>query len=192
MAAQDVRELIPRVRRAIEGPVSPAQADALSDSQVEALAADAIADVILLTVGQWPHTLEVSERDVDTQVPLHWSITDELSLPEESMIAAQAALTFFFHEFRDRKVSEHLENEGQVWEYTLSANMLRDQIKLLIDTRDAALSSLKADHPVLARYASILHVRDRVGAALLEPWTFGGLGLGGGQEQGSNAWMNVP
>lgn len=192
MAAQDVREMIPRVRRAIEGPIPPAQADALSDPQVEALAADAIADVILLTVGQWPHTLEVSDRDADTNVPLHWTVTDGLSLPEESMIAAQAALTFFFHEFRDRKVSEHIEDEGRTWEYTLSANMLRDQIKLLIDTRDAALEALKREHPVLARYASILAVRDRVSSAMLEPWIYGGLGIGGGQEQAPNAWVNVP
>lgn len=179
MAAQDVRELISRVRRALEGPVEATGPDALTDDQVEALAADALSDIILLTAGAWPHTLDVSTRDADTGFPEHYTIDPALSLAEESVVAAQAAITFYFHQVKNVKTSEQTTNEGQSWSYSLSANLLRDQIRLLQEQRDAALAALTRANPVLARYASILAVRDQLGAALLEPWTTGG--LGGGQ-----------
>lgn len=174
MAAQDVREIIPRVRRAIEGPVTPP--GALTDDQVLALAADALADVILLTAGQWEHELLVSERDETTNVPIEWTIDPELSLPEESMIAAQAAITYFFHQFKDLKVAQRIQNEGQEWEYQISATVLRDWIKMLQEQRDESLEALGRSNPALARYGSFLEVRDSVGAALLEPWRGGGSG----------------
>jgi CRISPR/Cas system-associated protein Csm6 len=65
-----------------------------------------------------------------------------------------------------------------VWE--LIPRVLRDQIKLLIDQRNMALDALKFSNPVMARYASILAVRDALGAAMMEPWRNDGLG-GGGQ-----------
>jgi hypothetical protein len=147
MAAQDVRELIPRVRRAMEGPVPPAVP--LSDEAVLAATADALSDIILLTVGEWGH------------VP---------------------AISYFFHAFKDIKVSEKIANEGASWEWAKSANLFRDQIKMLQDQRDRALAALQSSHPALARYASILEVRDRLGAAVLEPWISGG--LRGGYEIG--------
>lgn len=186
MAAQDVREFIPRVRRAIEGPV-PLVTGALTDAQVEALAADSIADVILLTVGVWPHKLLVSERDADTNVPIHWEVDPELSPDEESVIAAQAGITYFFHLVKDVKVSETITNEGQTWDYELNGPLMRDQIKLLQDMRDKALLAVTRAHPVMAKYASILEVRDRVGSAMLEMWTRGG--FGGGQETAPNVWL---
>lgn len=189
MAAQDVRLLVPRVRRALEGPV-PLPSGALSDDQVVAVTADAIADVILLTAGAWNHTLEVTDTDVDTGFPDEWAISPELSLQEESVIAAQAAITYFFHRFRSEKISERIAQEGREWEWQKSANVLRDWIKLLQDQRDAALTALMRVHPALARYASILAVRDRAGAAMLEPWTVNG--LGGGQELAPNTWFPAP
>lgn len=186
MAAQDVREFIPRVRRAIEGPV-PLSVGALTDAQVEAMAADAIADIILLTVGAWNHKLTVTDR-TDEGVPEHWAVDPGLELEEESVIAAQAAIGYFFHEFKDTKISERIVQEGRQWEYQLSATVIRDQVKLLQEQRDAALSSLLRAHPALARYASILEVRDRLGSAVLEQWTRGG--LGGGQEMGADIWLS--
>lgn len=177
MAQQDVAELIPRVRRAVEGPV-PLVTGALTADQILALTADAIADVILLTGGQWGHELIVTTRDPMTNVPTAWAVDPELSSAEESMIAAQAALMHFFHAFKDQKVTERIRNEGQEWEYSMSANLLRDWVALLKAQRDAALESLKATHPVLARMVSILHVRDSLAAARLEPWVGGGLGGG--------------
>lgn len=180
MAAQDVADLIPRVRRAIEGPDSlnpPLQP--LGDPQIEALAADCIADIILLTGGEWGHTLERVPDESSDGVEDYY-VDPPLSLEEESLIAAQAALTYFFHQYKDAKVSERVVNEAQAWEWERSSTLLRDYLKLLVDTRNQALTALKATHPVLARAASILVVRDRVAAAYLEPWT--GEGLGGGYQ----------
>lgn len=178
MAAQDVRELIPRVQRAVYGPEVPTSG-ALTDDQLAAMAADAIADVILMTTGQWEHTLEVTARDGTTNYPTEWAVDPALSLEEESVIAAQAALTYFFQSVKSQKTSERISHEGREWEYSISANVLRDQIKLLIDQRNMALDALKFANPVMARYASILSVRDALGAAMLEPWRNDG--LGGGQ-----------
>jgi hypothetical protein len=180
MAVQDVRALVPRVRRAIEGPLPLAGADALNDAQVEALAADCIADIILLTNGAWGHTLTVSEVDEETQVPVHYAVEPELELQEQSVVAAQAAVTYFFHQFRDRKVSERISNEGVEWEWAVSGALLRDHIKALQEQRDAALAAVTASNPAMARYASFLQVRDPVMAAVIEPYV-GGVGLGGGQ-----------
>lgn len=173
MAAQDVAELIPRVRRAIEGPAG-LTTGALQDAQVEALAADCIADIILLTGGQWEHTLV---REVDGGGE-SYTVDPPLELDEESMVAAQAALTYFFHQYKDAKTSERVKNEAQEWEYSSSAQLMRDYMKVLVDMRDKALAALLRTTPVLARYASILQVRDRVASAVLEPWVGGGLGGG--------------
>lgn len=181
MPPQDVASVTPRVRRAVEGPVSGPSSITLTDSQILALTADAIADVILFTGGAWKHKLLVSHRDSTTNFPDQWEVDPELLPEEESMIAAQAAISFYFHVFKDKKINERIVNEGQEWEYSLSASMLKDLMAALRAQRDAALESLKATTPVLARYESILLVRDRVGAAMLEPWVQGG-GLGGGIE----------
>lgn len=189
MAAQNVGELAPRLRRAIEGPVTVTGPDALTDAQLTAMAADAIADVILNTAGAWEHQLLIAHRDDGTNAPDQWEVDPELKPEEESMIAAQAALTYFFHAFKDRKVSERIQNEGQSWEYAFNGAMLRDWLKLLQQQRDDALNSLKDANPVMARYASFLAIRDQLAAVQLEPWTMGG--LGGGQiilGDGSFAW----
>lgn len=185
MAVQDVRELIPRVRRAIEGPVPllTTDPDYLSDDQVAALTADTIADIILLTEGRWGHTLEVIERDSESNAVTEWGVDPALSFEEESVVTAQAALSRYFHLARNMKTSERVQNEGQEWEWSKSAQLLREQFAMLKEMRDRALASLMGKNPVLARYASILEVRDRVGAAYIEPWIAGG--LGGGQERSS-------
>lgn len=178
MAAQDVRSLLPRVRRAVEGPFTLPPEQTLNDNQVEALAADAIADIILFTYGEWGHKLAVSDRNVDTAAPEHWTVDPELEPEEESVIASQAAIQYFFHAFRDTKVSETIRNEGREWSYSLSANVLKDQIALLREQRDKALAAVMVKHPVMARYSSLLEARDPLGAILLEPW-IAGHGLGG-------------
>lgn len=178
MPTQDVRDLVPRVRRALEGPV-PLASGALSEDQVEAVAADAIADLILLTAGEWPHTLAVSGTDADTGA-VSYTVDPGLSLPEQSLVAAQAALTYILHTIRDMKSSETIRNEGQEWNYTTSANLLRDHLKLLQAQRDAALESLSRANPIMVRVSSILAVRDRLASAVIEPWL--NAGLGGGYE----------
>lgn len=168
MAAQDVRELVPRVRRALEGPVPVA--GGLTDAQVEAAAADAIADLLLLTAGEWEHTLDISERDPATNAPLHYTVSPELELHEASLVAAQAALTFIFTTLKDVKISETIRNEGQEWSYQQSANLFRDWLKMLRDQRDQALTALERSNPIMVRVGSILAVRDQLASAVLEPW----------------------
>lgn len=173
MAAMDVRALIPRVRRAIEGP-APLATGGLSDDQVEALAADCIADIILFTEGLWLHTLSVSEFDDsgDFPVPLHYEVDPELTLPEQALIAAQAALQNFLFTFKDVKTSERIRNEAREWEWTKSTTLLKDWLAELISARDKALESVLAEGTmIMARYASILAVRDPLISAVIEPWT---------------------
>lgn len=176
MAAQDVRELVPRVRRAIEGPV-PLTSGALTDGQVEALAADCIADIILLTEGLWGHTLAVTEVDVDGNT--HYEVDPELSLPEQSLVAAQAAVQYFIHTVKDGKTQERIRNESREWEWQKSPTLLKDWFAELVKARDAALDTVTASNPPMARYASILAAREPLVAALIEPWAPSGGGRGG-------------
>lgn len=179
MAAQDVREFVPRIRRAIEGPIPASSADALSDGQVEALAADCIADIILLTAGAWGHKLQASEVNPDTNVPLHWAVDPGLEFEEQSIVASQAALVYVCNLMKDRKSSERIRNEASEWEWSISANVLRDWLASIKEQRDAALAAVQRTHPALARYASFLEVRDPLMAAVMEPYVYDG-GLGGG------------
>lgn len=185
---RDVRVLAPRVRRAIEGPAGPPPGTlALSDEQVEEVTADAVADAILYSGGLFGHQLVVTERDPDVGFPLHWQTEVQLDEWEGSFVAAQAALTYFFHLFRDKKTSEVITSEGRSWEYQLSATLLNSQLKMLQDQRNAALTALRQLHPVLDRFASVLAVRDLQTQTVLEWWSKSnpynsGFGLGGGQE----------
>jgi hypothetical protein len=160
----DVRLVIPRVRRAIDGPTassSAAVSSTLNDEAIKDLIADAISEVI------W----YAPECDV----------TPDLSLPEQTVVVAQAALDYFWQVFRDMKVSERIANEAAQWEYTLSANLLAEQFKLLKANRDDALARILEDNPTLDVYASFLAVRDAEVAALIEPWTVEAGGVGGQQ-----------
>lgn len=165
MAAQDIAEIVPRVRRALEGPipVNPA----LTDESVQAVAADAVADLILLTNGKWPHQLVVTHRD-GNDWPDEWEVDPGLSPQEESLVAFQAAISNVGVVLRDMKVSERIKNEAQEWEWSKSASGIRDWLKALIDQRNLALNTVAATYPVMARVASILYARDPQAAALVE------------------------
>lgn len=180
MAAQDVRELIPRVRRAIEGPV-PLTSGGLSDGQVEALAADCIADIILLTEGLWGHMLVVTDTNDDGDYPIaeHWAVDPELSLPEQSLVAAQAAVQFFIYTVKEGKTAERIKNESREWEWQKSPTLLKDWFAELVKARDLALGTVTATNPPMARYASILAAREPLVASIIEPWSPSGGGRGG-------------
>lgn len=174
MAATDVRVVVPRVRRALENAGAPSS---LSDDDIKDRVADAIADVILYTGSAFGKELVVKDTDEDG-VPTEYETSDALSLPEQSVIAAQAALNYFFHGFSNLKVQERIADEGQEWEYTLSANLIRDALKALIDQRDKALEALGRAGMALERYESFIAVRDAHVAAYIEPWVHGA-GVGG-------------
>lgn len=181
---RDTRVLIPRVRRAIEGPTavtgSAAVAEGgLTDDQVNAVIADAIASIIFYSEGLFGHTLEVSERDPDYLAPIAWLIDPALSDAEATVIAAQAALDHFYSFAKGLKVSEEITDEGQTWSYTISAQSLSDQIKGLRDDRDRALDILLASGIKAADdWISTIALRDQQTSAMIEPWV-GGYGYGG-------------
>lgn len=173
MAAQDVRTLVPRIRRAIEG---AGAAEVLTDDAIKDLAADAIAAIILYSQGSFGHDLNVTEYDAE--IPSEYEVDPAVSLPEQTLLATQAALDYFFFRFAGMKMSERIADEAQSWEYTLSPNLLRDQLKALQKARDDALGAL--GWATSTAYVSFLEVRDAVVSRAIEPWVDGA--FGGGQE----------
>lgn len=185
----DLRVLVPRTRRYCEGPFPSPDRPRLVDTQIYEMVADACGDIILLSGDLFGRKLIVTQRDGRTGFPIAWATDQTLEEWESALITSQAALNFFFHEFRDKKVSENMANEGQTWEWQISATVLKAQFDLLKDTRDRALLSLKQWHPTMARFASVIAVRDRQTSAILEWWARSNpgqignaLGIGGGQE----------
>jgi hypothetical protein len=177
----DVRLLVPRVRRAIDGPTatsSAATSATLNDDQVKNLVADAIAEV-LWYCPDWGKTLAVT--DDEGGIPTEYEVDPDLSLPEQTVVAAQAALNYFFFEFINKKVSEEISNEAQSWRYQLSANLLTEQFKMLREARDQALETVAIANPTVAIFASFLHARDAETARLIEPFTVEAGGVGGQQ-----------
>jgi hypothetical protein len=170
-----VSALVPRIRRAVEGAGAP---EVLSVDAVRDLAADAIAEVILYTGSVFGKQLVVTATDDQTGAPTDYATSDALTLPEQAVIATQAALDYFFHQFASTKVSERIADEAQTWEYTLSATLLRDQLKQLVAERDKALAALESGVP-LESYVSFIAVRDAHTSQLIEPWVDGNGGVGG-------------
>lgn len=167
--------MVPRVRRALENVGADAS---LSDEEIKDRVADAMADVILYTGSAFGKDLVVTDVD-DDNVPEEYATSDELTLPEQSVVAAQAALNYIFVRFSAMKVSERIADEGQSWEYTMSANLIRDAFKALMEQRDKALEAVAATNAPLDRYSSFLAVRDSAVAAYIEPWVEGaGMGAG--------------
>jgi hypothetical protein len=177
----DTRVLIPRVRRALEGPDSVSgsaavAAGGLLDDQVNALIADAIANIILYTGGLFGHTLEVEDRDDEYMAPIAWSVDPELSEAEGGVIVAQAALDYYFDFARGMKVSQRIADEGQEWEYSFSPQLLTEQLKFLIGERDRALELIGEENSGLETWTNFIAVRDAQTSAIIEPWLGGGVG----------------
>lgn len=179
--ATNIRVLVPRVRRAVEGPVPPPKP--LSDVVLKDIVADALADVILYSGSAFGKTLDVTAIDDVTGAPTEYATSDALSLQEAAVIAAQAALNFFFFKLVSTKTEERITDEAGEWQYRNSPTLLRDALKSLQDARDKALDALKDDKP-LESYVSFLAVRDAEVARCIEPWT---LPEPGGYMQGHSA-----
>lgn len=172
--------MVPRFRRALEGPV--AASASLSDSEVRAIIADAVAEVIFYAP-DWGKTLVVTARDSVTAAPTDFEVFPELTLPEQTVAVAQAALTWFSRHLQSMRTSERISDEGSSWEYTLSASALAAWLKQLVADRDRALDMIAAEadgHP-LDQFASFLATRDYQAALVVEPWGAETLGLGGQQ-----------
>lgn len=165
--------MVPRVRRAVEGVGAPA---VLTDDEVKDLVADAIAAIILYTEGEFIVGLVVT-ADEDGS-PTEYATTDVLPLPEQTLIALQAAIDHFSYQVSGVKVSEKIADEAQTWEWSKSAQLLRDKLKQLIDARDKVIDGLLEAGAPLDTYASFLTTRDCFVAAQIEPWVTGHLTSG--------------
>lgn len=168
----NVEVLIPRTRRAIDGPLASGSASvssSLTDPQVLALIADSIADVIYYTGGAWPYTLSGADED-GYGAPTTFTIEPDLPLEGQTVVVAQAALTYFFHRFSDAKVQETISNEAQTWQWQKSASLLTDYLKLLREARDKAIDLIANQAGALDAYVSFLAVRDAQTSAIIEPY----------------------
>lgn len=174
MSETDIRVLVPRVRRALGG------APERTDDAIKDVVADAIADIMLYTGGVFGKTLIVTERDPDPDgPPSEYATSDELTFPEQSVVAAQAALTAFFTDLTAMKTSERIADEAGEWEYSLSASALRGRADQLMRLRDDALAQIGSDAGAsLERYSSYLAIRDASVAILVEPWLTAGSASG--------------
>ena len=166
MAATDIRTMVPRVRRSVEG---VGVDSVLTDTQVKDIVADALAAVILYTGSAFGKTLNVITYDQG--IPTEYETSDALTLAEQTVVATQGALDYFFTAFGTIKTSEKIADEAQSWDYTLSASLIRDRFKMLQAERDKALEALLAAGVPLDAYASFLQARDSVIATAIEPWT---------------------
>jgi hypothetical protein len=185
----NIRELGPRVQRAIEGVVQ--QNWELNPDEVKDVTADACADILLYTGSVFGSQLVILSRDGVTNAPTEYATDSELSPAQASVIAAQAALTYFYHRFSGQKMSEQISDEASHWEYSLSPNLLIAQLKLLQDTRDKALEAVSAMSGGLDQYVSFLGVRDNLVSRYIEPWVYGhseGLGIGAGGQESDFSW----
>src|SRR5688500_9923087 len=133
----DIRVLVPRVRRRLEGAGAP---EVLTDDAIKDLVADALSSILLYSGSIFGKTLDVAERDANN-VPTEYTTSDELTLQEGAVVAAQAALDHFFFTFASLKTSERIADEAGSWEYARSATLLKDQLALLVKERDRALDA---------------------------------------------------
>lgn len=184
---RDTRVLIPRVRRALQGPHasgSAAVANEFSDEEVNGLIADAIADIILYGGGTevFGHTLEVTQRDATYMAPVAWQTEPALDEFEVSVVVAQAALNWYLNLAKTLKTSERISDEGQSWEYEVGATTITAQIKGLREDRDRALEALKGRNVVSDSYVNYLAERDSFTDSLIEPWFENAGASFGGQE----------
>lgn len=178
----NIRAIVPRVKRAIE----PAQLGTpLTDDQLRDVTADAIADVILYTRGGFGHQLLVLETEGDPPIPTEYGTEIALTFPEQSVVAAQAALGYFIRVIPSLKTSESISDEAQSWSYQISSGALTAQIKALIDDRDRALDAIADSGVGVEGYISFIQVRDRHVSRVIEPWV---LGHGGSGQELLPAW----
>lgn len=164
----DIRVMVPRVRRSLEGAGTPA---GLTDDAIKDVVADACADVMLYTGSLFGGQLVVTARDADSNAPTEYATEQELTLAQQSVIAAQAALNYFFFLFAGMKVSETIQDEGSQWSYDLSPSLLVEQMRMLQKARDSAIDAItEQDRAAYDTYISFLSIRDRETTRLAEPW----------------------
>jgi hypothetical protein len=167
----DLRVLVPRARRACEGPYGPPDGKPeLLNEQIYQMVADACSEIILYTGTLFGHELQVKKRDPIVGFPTDWKTEVMLSEWESAVIINQTGLNFVLHLIRDTKTAETIKDEGQEWAWQSSANLLQAQLKILSEGRDKAIEMLERLKAPLDSYISTVAERDKIAAIYLEPW----------------------
>jgi hypothetical protein len=174
---RDTRVLIPRARRAIEGPdaitgSAGVPAGSISDVQVNAMVADAISSVILLSGSLFGKELVVANRDEFYLAPDQWITSEEMTEPEQMVIAYQVALDYYQKVLEGMHVSEQISDEGQTWKWSMSATVLAKRLEGLRADRDRALEQLDPKFAA-EEWVNLLRERDLHTTALIEPFVQG-------------------
>lgn len=182
---RDTRVLVPRLRRALDGPTAMSSASlssTLSDEQLNAIGADAIGDIIFYSGSLLGSVIAVSERDPVYQSPVAWITDPALSEPKVTCIVSQAALTYFYMRLSSilaGKTAESIKDEATEWTWELSPQAIVERLRQLKADRDMAIAALEAEGEATdASWVSMLAVRDKWTSILIEPWVEGP-GLGG-------------
>lgn len=190
---RDTRVLIPRLRRALDGPQamsSAAVSSTLSDEQLNAIAADAIGSLIFYSGNVFGAQLEVSARDAQYLSPIAWRTEPALSEPQVAVVVSQAALDYFFARLstqptdgdRGGQTSELIADESTRWEWSISPQAIVERLRQLRADRDRALEQLAAqDEEADVSWVSFIEARDGQTSRLIEPWVNGSPGGAGGQ-----------
>jgi len=169
----DVRILIPRIRRALD-PSAPSAtaASGYADDQIKDLAADAIGMLVMVGGTDFPFTLEVSSRNIVTNYPEEYITVPELPIEVQNLVAYQAAIEQCVSELKDLKTKEKISDEGSSWEWEKSSAIIRDKIKSLQDMRDRALARLSRENFATDIFINILEERDLQVDRLIEPYYY--------------------
>ncbi len=182
---RDTRVLIPRLRRALDGPQAMSSASpgaTLSDEQLNAIAADAVGSMIFYSGSLFGSTLQVAERDPFYQSPTAWFTDPALSEPQITAVVSQAALDYFFSRLSSTaagKTAETIKDEATEWSWEISPQAVVERLRQLRADRDKAIEQLVEDGwESDSAWESFIATRDRFTSLLIEPWVEG-VGLGG-------------
>lgn len=174
---RDTRVLIPRLRRALDGPEATSSASVsstLSDEQLNAIAGDAIASVISYSGNLFGSILEVSERDPMYMAPIAWQTEPALTDAQATIVVSQAALDYFYMRLSSSdggKTAEETADEATKWSWEISPQALVERLRQLKADRDRGLEILsEEDEEADASWVSFIAVRDRYTSLLVEPW----------------------
>lgn len=197
---RDTRVLIPRLRRALDGPTAMSSASpsaTLSDEQVNAVIADAVASIILYSQSLFGATLEVAERDPHYMAPIAWRTEPALSEPQATCVVAQAALDYFYSRLSTTaggKTSETIKDEATEWTWEISPQAVVERLRQLRADREKAIETLvEAGWEADVAWESFIGTRDRWTSLLIEPWVEGGgPGIGGQNNDLFNGFEILP
>jgi hypothetical protein len=161
---RDTRTMIPRLRRAIGD-------ERLSDDQVNAMVADAIAGIIFYSSSLFGRKLEVAERDTRYLSPIAWVTDEALEEADVTAVVAQAALDYFYTELSTGLTAQTISDEASNWSWEKSPQALVERLRQLKADRDKAIEVLEErGDAVDASWVSFIGERDELTARLVEPY----------------------